>query len=163
MNARKIAQFGMLTAVALVLGYFERFIPMPTLPGVKLGLANTVLLYAIYIMDAKSAALLMALKVLLSGLMFAGLSGIIYSFAGGVVSLGLMLAAKKIPGLGIIPVSMIGALGHNIGQLIAAGLAVGFRPVLVYFPFLMAAALATGLLTGVIAKYSLRALKLYTP
>ena len=85
MNTRSIARFGLLTAMALMLGYFERFIPIaPGIPGIKLGLANTVLLYAVYLMDAKSAWLLMCAKVLLSGFLFAGLSGMLYSFAGGI-------------------------------------------------------------------------------
>jgi heptaprenyl diphosphate synthase len=80
MKAIKVARFGLLTAVALILGWLEQMVPIAaTLPGIKLGLANTVLLYAIYLMDTKSAALLMVLKVLLSGFLFAGLSAMLYS------------------------------------------------------------------------------------
>ncbi len=87
MKTKSIARFSLLCAMALVLGYFERFIPVaPGIPGVKLGLANTVLLYAVYLMGAKSAMLLMLAKVVLSGLLFAGLSGMLYSLAGGLLS-----------------------------------------------------------------------------
>ena len=73
-QTRVVAQLGVLTAVALVLGYLEHLIPLTAIPGIKLGLANTVLLYALYLMDARKAALLMLLKVGLSGLLFGGLS-----------------------------------------------------------------------------------------
>ena len=83
MKTKSIARFSLLCAMALVLGYIERFIPVaPGIPGVKLGLANTVLLYAVYLMGAKSAMLLMLAKVVLSGFLFAGLSGMLYSLAG---------------------------------------------------------------------------------
>ncbi len=87
----------------------------------KLGIANTVLLYAIYMLNAKSAVLLMALKVLLSGLLFAGPSAMLYSLAGGVMSLVVMLLIKRIPRAHIIAVSVSGAVMHNVGQLVVVG------------------------------------------
>ena len=72
-NTKEIARFGLLAAMALVLGYVDRMIPIaPGIPGIKLGLANTVLLYAVYLMGLRSAALLMLVKVGLNGLLFAG-------------------------------------------------------------------------------------------
>ena len=99
MKTKSIARFSLLCAMALVLGYFERFIPVaPGIPGVKLGLANTVLLYAVYLMGAKSAMLLMLAKVVLSGFLFAGLSGMLYSLAGGLLSLCVMLLlSRRVP------------------------------------------------------------------
>ena len=109
MNAttRKIARFGLLTALALVLGLMDRAIPLSALlggavPGVKLGLANTVLLYAIYLMDWKSAVLLMFTKVLLSGFLFGSLSAILYSLSGGVLSLLVMLFIRRRPAVGAL-------------------------------------------------------------
>ena len=157
--ARRVARFGMLTAVALVLGWFERFIPIaPGIPGIKLGLANTVLLYAIYLMDWKSAALLMVMKVLLSGFLFAGLSGMLYSFAGGLLSLLVMLGVRKLLGMSIIGVSVCGAISHNLGQIGVACLVVQSRAVLGYLPVLLICGVITGILTGIVAKYAFRAL-----
>ena len=118
MKTKSIARFSLLCAMALVLGYFERFIPVaPGIPGVKLGLANTVLLYAVYLMGAKSAMLLMLAKVVLSGFLFAGLSGMLYSLAGGLLSLCVMLLLSRLKDVGIIGVSVGGAVSHNIGQI----------------------------------------------
>lgn len=159
MNTRSIARFGLLTAMALMLGYFERFIPIaPGIPGIKLGLANTVLLYAVYLMDTKSAWLLMCAKVLLSGFLFAGLSGMLYSFAGGILSLGAMLLLHRIKDVSPIGVSVGGAVCHNIGQITAACMVVQSRAVLSYLPVLMVSAVITGVLTGVIAKYAIAGL-----
>ena len=158
MNVKNIARFGVLAAVALVLGYFERYIPVvPGIPGIKLGLANTVLLYAVFLMDIKSSAALMLTKVLLSGLLFQGLSGLMYSLAGGVLSLAVMLAVKQIRGTGTIGVSVAGAVAHNVGQFIVACLVVGARAVTAWLPVLLISGLAAGLLTGIVAKYSINA------
>lgn len=159
MNTRGIARFGLLTAMALMLGYFERFIPIaPGIPGIKLGLANTVLLYGVYLMDAKSAWLLMCAKVLLSGFLFAGLSGMLYSFAGGILSLAAMLLLHRINGVSPIGVSVGGAVCHNIGQIAMACMVVQSRAVLSYLPVLMISAIVTGVLTGVMAKYAMAGL-----
>ena len=160
MSARTITRFGMLTAVALVLGYIERFIPVAQgIPGIKMGLGNTVLLYALYLMDAKSAWLLMVLKVLLSGFIYAGVSGMLYSFGGGVLSLIVMLLIKKIPGTSVVAVSVTGAVGHNIGQIAVACAVLGSFAALSYLPVLMISGLATGILTGLVAKYVFAALQ----
>lgn len=153
-----ITRLGILTAVALVLGYVEHLIPITAIPGVKLGLANTVLLYALYLLDTKNAVLLMLLKVGLSGVLFGGIAAMLYSFAGGVVSLISMILIKKIKGVSVIGVSVCGAAAHNVGQMAVACFVVGTRTVLAYLPVLLIAAVITGSLTGIIAKYTFRGL-----
>ena len=152
----------LLTAAAVVLGYIERLIPMPgSIPGIKLGLANTVLLYAIYLLDARSAFVLMILKVGLSGLLYAGVSAMMFSLGGGLCSLVMMLLVKKLGGSGvsIIGVSVVGAVFHNVGQTAVAALMVNTAALMGYVPFLLVAAVVTGVLTGIAAKYAIRGLK----
>lgn len=162
MKAKTIARFGVLTAAALALGYIEQFIPITGIPGVKLGLSNTVLLYALYMMGARSAALLMVLKVLLSGLLFAGPGAMLYSLAGGCASLAAMLPVKRIfPRVGVVGVSIAGAVFHNIGQILVASFVVLTRAVFAYLPVLLISGVIAGLLTGIAAKYALRALQAY--
>ena len=162
MSAKTVARFGMLTAVALVLGWVESFIPIGGMPGIKLGLANTVLLYAIYLMDVKSAWLLMFMKVVLSGFLFAGLSGMLYSFAGGLVSLIIMLLLYKGRGISIIGVSIAGAVGHNVGQVLVACLVITPRAALSYFPVLLVAGVITGMLTGIAANSAIHGIQAST-
>lgn len=151
-DAGAIARLGILTAVALVLGYVEYLIPIAAIPGVKLGLSNTVLLYALFLMDAPSAAALMLLKVGLSGLLFGGPTAMLYSLAGGLLSLGAMLLMRRARGVGVVGVSVLGAAAHNIGQTLVACAVVGVRAALAYLPVLLLAAAAAGVLTGGIAK-----------
>ena len=157
-NASAIAKLGLLTAVALVLGYVEHLLPITGIPGVKLGLANTVLLYALYLLDVPSAILLMILKVGLSGMLFGGVAAMLYSFAGGVVSLLVMILARRAKGLSVVGVSVLGAAAHNIAQLAVACFVVETRAILAYLPVLLLSAAITGLLTGLVARYTFRGL-----
>ena len=106
-TAQRVGRFGLLAALSLVLGYFDRAIPLTMLlsgavPGIKLGLANTVLLYGVYMLDWKSCVALMLTKVLLSGFLFGSLSAILYSLAGGALSLMVMLLIKRRPDWGAL-------------------------------------------------------------
>ena len=158
-SASTIAKLGLLTAVAIVLGYFEYLLPVTGIPGVKLGLANTVLLYALYLIDVPSAILLMFLKVGISGLLFGGPAAMLYSLAGGVLSLVVMILARKSKGLSIVGVSVLGAVSHNIAQMAVACFVVETRAILAYLPILLFAAAVTGTLTGLIARYTFRGLR----
>jgi heptaprenyl diphosphate synthase len=152
MKANEIARLGILGAAALVLGYVDFLIPLSfTLPGIKLGLANVVLLYALYTGRPAQAWLLMAVKVFLAGFLFAGLSGLLYSLAGGVLSLAAMSLVKRTDS-GIIGVSVMGAAFHNIGQIVVACFTVTARAALSFLPYLLVAAAVTGVLVGVSAK-----------
>ena len=118
---QKVARFGLLTALALVLGLVDRAIPLTALlggaaPGIKLGLANTVLLYAVYLMDWKSTVLLMLTKVLLSGFLFGSLTAILYSLSGGVLSLAVMLLFRKHPDRGALTGAVL-SLGTVIAMM----------------------------------------------
>ncbi|MEG1633551.1 MAG: Gx transporter family protein [Oscillospiraceae bacterium] len=160
MKVQTLARLSMLTAVALALGYVESFIPVaPGIPGIKLGLANTVLLYSLYLLDVKSSVLLMLFKVLLSGLLYAGFSATMFSLGGGVLSLLMMILTKKfIKNISIVGVSVIGAVFHNVGQLAVAATVVSTVALLSYLPVLLVSAVITGVLTGIAANVSIRAL-----
>ena len=96
---------GLLLSLMLLLGYLESLIP-PALtggiPGVKLGLANSVLLFAIYMLGAKEALGLMIAKVVLSGFLFGGIQTMMYSFAGGILSMLAMLLVKHLPDMSVL-------------------------------------------------------------
>lgn len=153
MSTKRIAQFGLLTSMMLVLGLIERqFMLVPGVPGIRLGLSNTVLLYALALLGAKGAWLLMLLKVLLGGLLYAGVSGLFYSLAGGVLSMAGMMLALRLRGVGLAGVSVVGAVMHMAGQLLASRFLLGSWAALVQAPLLLVAAVVTGVLTGVVAQ-----------
>lgn len=151
---RKIAFYGMMTALALILSYVETFIPINALipiPGVKLGLANIVVLFALYTMNFGDALIIAVIRIFISGLLFGNPMTIAYSFVGGMLSLLVMWLLKKTK-LSIIGVSMVGGICHNIGQLLVAVVLTSTVRLAYYLPVLLISGLVTGLLMGVVAK-----------
>ena len=117
--AKRVAEFGLLTALSIVLGLADRAIPLSALlggavPGIKLGLANTVLLYAVYLLDWRGCVLLMLAKVFLSGFIFGSLSAVIYSLSGGVLSLALMLVSRRNPPISALAAAMFAAASEAV-------------------------------------------------
>ncbi len=154
---KRVALSGLLVSVMLVLGYIESLIPLgAAVPGIKIGLANSVLLYAIYVLGARRAFVLMIVKVLLSGLTFGGVNAMMYSLAGGVLSMAAMLLVRRIPGTGILGVSVSGAAMHNVGQVAMAMLILHTPKLVYYMAVLVAIGVVTGVLTGVVAQSVLR-------
>ncbi|MCQ2457443.1 MAG: Gx transporter family protein [Clostridia bacterium] len=147
----RIALCGILTAIMLVLGFIESQFPLPVpVPGIKLGLSNTILLFAVYMLDVPTAFVLMLLKVTLSGLLFGGVSAMLYALAGGVVSVAVMSLLSRPRRMSVIVVSMLGGAAHNAAQTFLA-MAVTRTDLSVYLGILLLVGLACGALTGVCA------------
>lgn len=156
----KIAYFGMFTALALIFGYVESLVPISFgIPGVKLGLANLAVVIVLYLMDVKSAYLLSVLRIVLSGFLFGNLFGILYSLAGGLLSLSVMILLKKTNAFSVVGVSVAGAVCHNIGQLIVATIVLESVSIANYLPVLMIAGIITGFVIGIIALETMKRLK----
>ncbi|MGI6192813.1 MAG: Gx transporter family protein [Christensenellales bacterium] len=163
-RTEKIAYFGLLTAMAIVLGYIERTIPIldGSIPGVKLGLSNVIILFGIYIMGGKSAFLLMLLKVFLLSLMFTGLfsTTMMVSLGGGFLSYVVMMLLSRMPGMTVVSVSVLGAVAHNLGQTITSCVILGTWQLLyTYLPAILVSAVITGVLTGLVAQRVIVALE----
>lgn len=163
MKATKtLAQSAMLVALALALSYTERFIPLQLvipLPGVKLGLANIATLVALYALGWQKTIPIVVVRCFL-GALFGGLTGILFSLTGGLISLGVMAFCKKAPLFSIYGVSILGAAAHNIGQILAAMALMGSVYVWAYLPYLLLIAIFTGTATGAACAGVLRAFKL---
>lgn len=155
----KVAYFGVFTALGLIFSYVETLIPIQLgIPGVKLGLANLVIVIALYKMSPKEALLLSVTRIVLSGFIFANLFSIIYSLAGGFLSFGVMWILKKRDGFSVAGVSIAGGVSHNIGQLLIAMAVVENFSVFYYAPALLVAGTITGFLIGVTAREMLKRL-----
>lgn len=155
----KVAYFGVFTALALIFSYVETLIPISFgIPGVKLGLANLIIVIALYKLGLKEAYLLSVVRVLLAGFLFGNYFSIIYSLAGALLSLTVMAALKKAGGFSMIGVSIAGGVFHNIGQLFVAMLVVETFRVAYYVPVLLTAGLLTGCVIGILAQEMLRRL-----
>lgn len=155
----RVAYFGVFVALALIFSYVESLIPFHIgIPGVKLGLANLIIVIALYKMDVNSAFFLSAVRVILAGFIFSNLASIIYSLAGGFLSLSVMALMKKSQEFSVIGVSIAGGVFHNVGQLIVAMLVVETYSVAYYFPVLLIAGLVTGMIIGITAREMLKRL-----
>ena len=160
-KTQRIALCGLLIAMMLVLGFVESRIPINAgIPGIKLGLSNGVLIFAVYMLDLPTAWLLMVLKVMLSGLLFGGFNTIMYALAGGVLSMLAMTLLSRIKGMHPITVSMAGGVMHNVGQVALAMLVMSRTSQLLYYmAVLMIVGLLCGALTGVVASSVMKHLK----
>lgn len=155
----KVAYFGVFTALALIFSYVETLIPINFgIPGVKLGLANLIIVIALYKMRLREVYLLSIVRVLLSGFIFGNYFSIIYSLAGGLLSLTVMAVFKRKDGFSIIGISIAGGVFHNVGQLIVAMLVVETFSVAYYVPVLLIAGMITGLLIGIVSNEMLKRL-----
>ena len=156
----RVAYFGVFTALALIFSYVESLIPIQIgIPGVKLGLANLMIVIALYKMSLKETYLLSITRVVLSGFLFGNMFAILYSLAGGLLSLTVMAVLKKAGGFSVMGVSIAGGVFHNIGQLIIAMIVVETFSVAYYIPVLLIAGVITGLLIGIAANETLKTIK----
>ncbi|MBQ6839140.1 MAG: Gx transporter family protein [Oscillospiraceae bacterium] len=151
MKTKRIALCGVFIALALALSYMERIIPVQLvipLPGIKLGIANIVTLVALYLLDSKAAFLILVPRCVLGAVFGGGITGLLFSLAGGVPALLVMALAKKSARLSIYGVSILGAAVHNVGQILAAMVLMNSVYIGAYLPWLLLAAIATGACTG---------------
>ena len=158
-STRQLALCAVLTALALGLSTLENPFPVTLLiplPGVKLGLANIVTVFALYQLGALPALAILTARCLLGGLFAA--SAMLFSLLGGLTAMLVMILLRRLKGLSIYGVSIGGAAGHNLGQMAAALITLGNTAVLGYLPFLLGISLLTGTLTGFVSSLLFRAM-----
>ena len=156
MQKKNVAHYGLFAALAILMGYVEMLIPLPLLvPGMKLGLANVIIVMVLYFMDIRAAFFISLVRVLLSGLMFAGFAGLLYSLSGALFSFCIMALMKKTDKFSMIGVSIAGGVFHNVGQILVAAMVVENIKLMYYLPFLLFFGVATGAVNGIVAKISL--------
>ena len=141
-RAQQVALSGLLTSLMLVFGLIERQFPLTAaIPGVKLGLANSVLLYSLYMLGIRQSFVLMLLKALMSWLIYTNMNAMFYSLGGGLLSLVVMILVSRMKGVSVIGVSALGAVFFNVGQILVAVLMLNTPQLLVtYLPILMISA-----------------------
>lgn len=153
--AKKVAVYGMLIALAFIFSYLESLIPIPIpVQGIKLGLANLVVVLALYLLGEKPAFSISIVRILLVGFTFGGMSTMLYSLVGGIASLGMMIILKKTKWFSMVGISIIGGVFHNIGQICVAAIVLESGTIFAYLPVLLLSGCITGamigLLTGII-------------
>jgi heptaprenyl diphosphate synthase len=162
-NTQKIAELAIFTALAFIFSYIESLFPLPIpFPGIKLGLANLVIVILLYRSGFASALGVSLVRNILNALTFGSLFGLFYSLAGSILSLFAMEGLRRLKKIHVstIVVSSIGGILHNIGQFMIAVFLVGYEAILHYFPFLYFAGLVAGILIGIFGKICLKKLPL---
>ena len=154
MDTKRLAKLAVLTTAALIIFTFEAQIPAPVpIPGVKLGLANIITVYAAFTMTGYEAALILLCRIILGSLFTGTAVSMLYSLGGGALCIAVTLLLAKVLGRGQMWVASIcGAISHNLGQLAVAALVMGTGAVFVYLPPLMISAVVTGAFTGFAAQ-----------
>lgn len=150
MKTKKVTVMAMCIALAMILSYLESLIPSPGIPGVKLGLANLAVIFALYKLGWKEAVGVSLLRVLLVSLLFGHAASLMYSAAGAVLSLLGMILLRRFDKLSCVFVSVSGGVLHNVGQILMAWVLMGSN-VVYYLPVLILSGTVAGVVIGVVA------------
>ena len=157
MKTKKVAFLGLCITLAMILSFVESQIPaMVAIPGVKVGLANIVVVFALYKLGWKPAAVISLTRVFLVGLLFGNGISILYSFTGAIVSFAAMLLLKKAKVFSTMAVSVAGGVLHNLGQIAMACVIMGTDVLRYYAPFLILSGTLAGIVIGVLAAIMIR-------
>ncbi|HAM68749.1 MAG TPA: heptaprenyl diphosphate synthase [Ruminococcus sp.] len=161
MNIRRLTELAMLSAVALIIFVIELRIPNPfPIPGVKLGLANIVTVYAVFRCKPSETAMIVAVRLLLGAVFSGNPSALLYSAAGAICCLcGMLLLRGVLPEKQIWLCSVIGAMLHNLGQITAAVIIMRSFGVVAYLPLLLVTGSLAGAFTGICTQLLLGRIK----
>ena len=155
-KTKRLVLLAMLTAVAMILSYVESLLPSVGIPGVKMGLANIAVIFALFRFGGKEAAALSLVRVVLVSLLFGSVGAMLYSLAGAVLSLAVMALLRRIDRFSTVGISVAGGVAHNAGQILMAMLILQTKQLLGYLPVLAVSGIAGGVLTGLVAALLIR-------
>lgn len=156
MKTSKVAQYGLLVALALVLSYLESLVPPIGVPGVKLGLPNLAIVFALYRLGLRDACVLSIIRVFLVSVLFSNGVSMAYSLAGAVLSLvvmGLLKASGKFSETGV---SVAGGVAHNAGQILVAMSLLETGRLVFYLPVLCVSGTVAGVVIGLVSALLIR-------
>lgn len=157
--AKQVAVSAMMAVFAIAISYIERLLPLNIgVPGIKLGLANIVVVLSLYLLGTKYALVINLLRIFILSFLFTGPYGLIYSLCGGLLSFGAMVLLKRTTVFSIIGVSVGGSILHNTGQILAAMVLMSTSSLLYYLPVLIITGTVTGTLIGLISGFLLKKL-----
>lgn len=160
MSSKKISTYGLLIALAFILSYIEAIFPIPVpIPGIKLGLANLVVVVALYTMGIREAFVLSAVRIILVGFTFGNLSTMLFSLAGGLLSWLLMSVLKHSNLFSQIGISIAGGVSHNVGQIITAVFITENVNIIYYLPFLLVSGVISGAVIGIVGAILIKRIK----
>ena len=160
-SVKKLAICGVLSALALVLGYLEHLVPLPIgIYGIKLGLANLAVIVPLYLVGAPAAIAINTVRILLSSLLFGNTVSLWYSLAGAALSLLVMAVLKRTDLFSKVGVSIAGAVMHNVGQVITAVLVLRTAEIGYYLVVLLFTGILSGIFVGILGASLIKYVKI---
>ena len=161
MKAKNVALYGLLIALALVLSYLESLVPLSfAVPGIKMGLPNIVVVFALYRLRWRDAAVISLVRVLLVSVLFGNVFSLAYSAAGAALSLLVMLGMKATGKFSETGVSVAGAVAHNAGQILVAIFVLETGRLVYYLPVLCISGVIAGICIGLISALLVKRIRL---
>ena len=152
MKTKKVAMLGLTIALAMIMSYIEALVPLSfAVPGIKMGLANIVIIFVLYKIGTKEAILVSLIRVILVSLLFSNVMAMAYSISGAVLSLSVMWLLKKTDRFSFVGVSIAGGIMHNVGQIIMAVILLGTEQIALYLPVLIITGTVTGVVIGIVS------------
>jgi heptaprenyl diphosphate synthase len=157
-KTKKLVFLSVLVSLAFILSYVEMLLPpiYSAIPGIKIGLANIIIIFLLYKFSFKSALLVSLLRVILVSALFGNAVMFVYSLSGAVLSLCLMVILKKTNRFSSISVSVIGGVAHNLGQIIVAIILMQTPQIAFYMAVLAISGTLSGVAVGIISAYVLK-------
>ncbi|MCL2620558.1 MAG: Gx transporter family protein [Defluviitaleaceae bacterium] len=160
-TAKRVAMYGIFGSLAIIMAYLERLIPMPVpIPFVKIGLANIVVVMALYAFGIRAAFAIAVLRIAIVALLFGNPFSFAYSLAGGLASFIVMVAVQRTNVFGVVGVSVFGGVTHGVAQLAIGAILVRTVGLFYYSPVMIIAGVATGVLIGYASGFALRNVKI---
>ena len=162
MPAKRLALLGISVSIALILSYIEFLLPpiFSAVPGIKLGLANVVIIYLLFTLSFREAAAVSVVRVLLSSLLFGTALTLLYSLAGAALSLLVMAVLKRTDLFSKVGVSIAGAVMHNVGQVITAVLVLRTAEIGYYLVVLLFTGILSGIFVGILGASLIKYVKI---
>jgi len=150
-KAKTVAFFGVCTALAMILAYVEVLLPplFPAIPGIKMGLPNIIIIFLLYRRGPVPAIAVSLLRVVLVSMLFSNAMSLLYSLAGAILSLLVMILLRRLKILSMVGVSVAGGVAHNVGQILMAMLLLETSELLYYLVVLIVTGTLAGVLIGI--------------
>lgn len=158
---KRLALLSMCACLAMLLSFVEsRIPPLTAIPGIKMGLANIAVMFTLYKMGTKEAAIVSAIRIVLLALLFGSFVSFLYSLAGAILSFTVMLLLRKIKLFSTLGVSVAGGVCHNIGQITMACILLETNVIVYYLPFLLLSGTVTGIMIGAASALLIKRIKI---
>lgn len=152
METRRIAQIGVLVSLAMVLSYLESLFPVfLAVPGIRIGLANIAIVFALYHLGFRAALGISVVRVVLSALLFGSVISMSYSLCGALISIAMMAILKRSGLFGTVAVSVVGGVSHNLGQIAVACFILQTKAIAYYIPVLILSGVVSGVVIGIVS------------